>query len=57
MRSYAHETWHPFYHTANQCTARFYLIDPNVRLIYAFDMHVGGKLFSVSLAGEYETES
>jgi len=32
-------------------TARFHLIDPNVRLIYAFDMHVGGKLFSVSLAG------
>src|SRR5258708_7522200 len=24
-------------------TARFHLIDPNVRLIYAFDMHVGGK--------------
>ena len=32
-------------------TACFHLIDPNVRLIYAFDMHVGGKLFSVSLAG------
>jgi uncharacterized protein YndB with AHSA1/START domain len=32
-------------------TARFHLIDPNVRLIYTFDMHVGGKLFSVSLAG------
>ena len=32
-------------------TARFHLIDPNVRLIYAFDTHVGGKLFSVSLAG------
>jgi uncharacterized protein YndB with AHSA1/START domain len=32
-------------------TARFHLIDPNVRLIYAFDMQVGGKLFSVSLAG------
>jgi hypothetical protein len=31
--------------------ARFHLIDPNVRLIYAFDMHVAGKLFSVSLAG------
>ena len=32
-------------------TARFHLIDPNVRLIYAFDMQVGGKPFSVSLAG------
>ena len=32
-------------------TARFHLIEPNVRLIYAFDMQVGGKLFSVSLAG------
>ena len=32
-------------------SARFHLIDPNVRLIYAFDMHVAGKLFSVSLAG------
>ena len=32
-------------------TARFHLIVPNVRLIYAFDMHVGGQLFSVSLAG------
>jgi uncharacterized protein YndB with AHSA1/START domain len=31
--------------------ARFHLIEPNVRLIYAFDMHVGGKHFSVSLAG------
>jgi uncharacterized protein YndB with AHSA1/START domain len=40
-------------------TARFHLIDPNVRLIYAFDIHVGGKRFSVSLAGvgEYGTES
>lgn len=39
-------------------TARFHLIDPNVRLIYAFDMHVGGKLFSVSLAGvEFEENS
>jgi len=39
-------------------TARFHLIDPNVRLIYAFDMHVGGKLFSVSLAGvEFEEKS
>jgi len=34
-------------------TARFHLIDPNVRLIYAFDMHVGGKLFPVSLAASY----
>jgi uncharacterized protein YndB with AHSA1/START domain len=39
-------------------TARFHLIDPNVRLIYAFDMHVAGKLFSVSLAGvEFEGKS
>lgn len=39
-------------------TARFHHIDPNVRLIYAFDMHVGGKLFSVSLAGvEFEEKS
>jgi uncharacterized protein YndB with AHSA1/START domain len=36
-------------------TARFHLVEPGVRLIYAFDMHVGGKLFSVSLAGvEFE---
>jgi uncharacterized protein YndB with AHSA1/START domain len=32
-------------------TARFHLIDQHVRLICAFDMHVAGKLFSVSLAG------
>jgi uncharacterized protein YndB with AHSA1/START domain len=32
-------------------TSRFHLIEPNVRLIYAFDMHVAGKHFSVSLAG------
>jgi uncharacterized protein YndB with AHSA1/START domain len=32
-------------------TARFHLIDQNVRLIYAFDMLVAGKPFSVSLAG------
>lgn len=32
-------------------TARFHLIEPNVRLIYAFDMQVAGKHFSVSLAG------
>ena len=39
-------------------TARFHLIDPNVRLIYAFDMHLRGKLFSVSLAGvEFEDTS
>jgi len=39
-------------------TARFHLIDSNVRLIYAFDMQVGGKLFSVSLAGvEFEERS
>ena len=39
-------------------TARFHLIDPDVRLVYAFDMHVGGKLFSVSLASvEFEGKS
>lgn len=39
-------------------TARFHLIEPNIRLIYAFDMHVGGKLFSVSLAGvEFTSKS
>ena len=39
-------------------TARFHLIEPNVRLIYAFDMRVGGKPFSVSLAGvEFREES
>ena len=32
-------------------TSRFHLIEPNVRLIYAFDMHVNGRHFSVSLAG------
>ena len=30
-------------------TARFHLIEPDVRLIYAFDMHVAGAHFSVSL--------
>lgn len=30
-------------------TARFHLIEPEVRLIYDFDMHVAGALFSVSL--------
>jgi uncharacterized protein YndB with AHSA1/START domain len=36
-------------------TARFPLIEPAVRLIYAFDMHVAGSHFSVSLAGvEFE---
>jgi uncharacterized protein YndB with AHSA1/START domain len=36
-------------------TARFHLIEPDVRLIYAFDMQVGGRHFSVSLAGvEFE---
>lgn len=30
-------------------TARFHLIEPLVRLIYAFDMHVAGEHFSVSL--------
>lgn len=36
-------------------TAQFHLIIPNAQLIYAFDMHVGGKHFSVSLAGvEFE---
>lgn len=39
-------------------TARFHLIVPNTRLIYAFDMHVAGKHFSVSLAGvEFEDSS
>ena len=39
-------------------TARFHLIEPNIRLIYAFDMQVGGKLFSVSLAGvEFKSKS
>lgn len=32
-------------------TARFHLIEPDERLIYAFDMQVAGKHFSVSLAG------
>ena len=32
-------------------TARFHLTEPRVRLIYAFDMHVDGEHFSVSLAG------
>jgi uncharacterized protein YndB with AHSA1/START domain len=31
--------------------ARFHLIEPAVRLIYAFDMQVAGAHFSVSLAG------
>ncbi|MGA2836128.1 MAG: SRPBCC domain-containing protein [Acidimicrobiales bacterium] len=36
-------------------TARFHLIEPDVRLIYAFDMRVAGEHFSVSLAGvEFE---
>lgn len=36
-------------------TARFHLIEPPARLIYAFDMHVAGNQFSVSLAGvEFE---
>lgn len=39
-------------------TARFHHIEPNVRLIYAFDMLVGGQLFSVSLAGvEFKSKS
>ena len=39
-------------------TARFHLIIPNTQLIYAFDMHVEGKHFSVSLAGvEFEESS
>jgi len=37
-------------------TARFHLIETHVRLIYAFDMHVAGQLFSVSLAGVDFTE-
>lgn len=32
-------------------TAHFHLIEPDVRLVYAFDMQVAGKPFSVSLAG------
>ncbi|MFN8542877.1 MAG: SRPBCC domain-containing protein [Candidatus Binatia bacterium] len=32
-------------------TARFHLIEPHLRLIYAFDMQVAGTPFSVSLAG------
>jgi uncharacterized protein YndB with AHSA1/START domain len=32
-------------------TAHFHLIEPNVRLVYDFDMHVAGDHFSVSLAG------
>ena len=36
-------------------TAHFHLIQPNVRLVYAFDMNVGGDHFSVSLGGvEFE---
>jgi uncharacterized protein YndB with AHSA1/START domain len=36
-------------------TARFHLIESTVRLVYAFDMHVAGEHFSVSLAGvEFE---
>lgn len=39
-------------------TARFHLIEPNTRLIYAFDMQVGGVPFSVSLAGvEFKSKS
>jgi lincosamide nucleotidyltransferase A/C/D/E len=39
-------------------TARFHLIEPNFRLIYAFDMQVGGQLFSISLAGvEFKSKS
>jgi len=38
--------------------ATFHLIEPNARLIYAFDMHVAGQLFSVSLAGvEFKEKS
>jgi len=38
-------------------TARFHLIEPNARLIYAFDMQVGGQFFSTSLAGvEFKTK-
>jgi|SRR5947207_9815028 len=38
--------------------ARFHLIEPNVRLIYAFDTYVAGDHFSVSLAGvEFEDAS
>ena len=32
-------------------SATFHLVVPDTRLIYAFDMHVAGQHFSVSLAG------
>jgi uncharacterized protein YndB with AHSA1/START domain len=39
-------------------TAYFHLIEPNIRLIYAFDMLVAGEHFSVSLTGvEFEDTS
>lgn len=39
-------------------TSRFHLIIPNTQLIHAFDMHVDGKHFSVSLAGvDFEDSS
>lgn len=35
--------------------SRFHVIEPGVRLVYSFDMHVAGDHFSVSLAGvEFE---
>ncbi|MBY5867473.1 SRPBCC domain-containing protein [Rhizobium leguminosarum] len=38
--------------------ARFHLIEPHKRLIYAFDMSVAGEPFSISLAGvEFSEDS
>ena len=37
--------------TETRYTARFHLIDAGVRQVYAFDMHVDERHFSVSLAG------
>lgn len=31
--------------------ARYHLIEPDLRLVYAFDMHVAGRHFSISLTG------
>ena len=32
-------------------TARFHMIIPNTQLVYAFDMHVNGEHYSISLTG------
>jgi uncharacterized protein YndB with AHSA1/START domain len=37
--------------TETRYESRFHLVEPDQRLIYAFDMHVAGQFFSVSLAG------